>query len=355
MSGFDAFLGNPPWISYAGRAAQPLPDELRQYYGTFFEAFEGYRNLQGLFIERTARLLRDRGRLGLVVPSSMSEQDGYAPTRLAHDKRCFCDDELPDVGEDAFRGVFQPCMGLHSTRRAEVLDVKEASRWPIERPDLDAESRGVMGHMTSFAALPAHLFGERGLQTTGDDVAHFTSDRDPVHTIPFRAGGDISAFRRGAPSLHADHKWFGGRLRAATEWKQVRILIRQTARIPIAALSDGEAFRNSILAGFADDTFCAEFLVAYLNATPIRWLHYSRHRDARQGMPQMKIGHLRTIPAPPRPELMSPLAEIGAALSKKNNGIEPSAQARIDAIVGDMFELPSAVRLRMQSWAEELR
>ena len=82
--GFDAIVGNPPWASYAGRAAQPLEPAAKGYYATCYPSFAGYRNLQGMFVERAAHLLRRRGRLGLLIPSSMSEQQGYAPTRRAH-------------------------------------------------------------------------------------------------------------------------------------------------------------------------------------------------------------------------------------------------------------------------------
>ncbi|HVY47770.1 MAG TPA: hypothetical protein VHB21_17900, partial [Minicystis sp.] len=63
--GFDACVGNPPWVSYAGRAAQPLDDGLRAFYAAAYASFAGYKNLQGLFVERVASLLRAGGRLGL--------------------------------------------------------------------------------------------------------------------------------------------------------------------------------------------------------------------------------------------------------------------------------------------------
>ena len=136
--GFDAFVGNPPWVSYAGRAAQPLEPELRAEYTNRYRGFAGYRNLQGLFVERAATLLKPGGRLGFVLPSSMSELAGYAATRRAHDRWCAPDPELPDVGEGGFEGVFQPCMILLSTRRAAPLDEPRArsgiSNAPISMP-----------------------------------------------------------------------------------------------------------------------------------------------------------------------------------------------------------------------------
>jgi hypothetical protein len=351
--GFHAFVGNPPWVSYAGRAAQPIPDATRGYYGEFYSAFAGYRNLQGLFIERCCNLLRTTGRLGLVVPSSMSEQDGYMPTRLAHDQLCVCDADLPDFG-NSFAGVFQPCMLLRSTRRPAPVALTEPERWPIERPDLDDAARMLLAKMNR-PPLPEDLFGERGLQSSGVDTEHLADEPDERHTVAMRVGGDIEPFLRRPPSQFADPTWFAGRLRSQEQWAEARVLIRQTARFPMAALSDGVAFRNSILAGFATKEYPAEFLVAYLNSTPIRWLHYFRNRDARQGMPQMKIGHLRSIPAPPSQSLVHSLEALGLAFSTRNAGVSAAEQVQVDALVGDAFDLSQDDRATQTRWVADLR
>ena len=340
--GFDAFVGNPPWVSYAGRAAQPLDPETRRRYARF-AAFAGYRNLQGLFVERGAELLRPGGRLGFVLPSSMSELAGYAATRRAHDALCEPDETLADLGSDAFEGVFQPCMVLTSTRRALRLAEVPDRVWAVERPDLDQQARALLEKL-SLPPLPPRLFGERGLQSMGEDRRYLKKLPDELHCLPLRAGGDIEPFRLRPASFHADPSWFGSRLRATDEWRAVRLVVRQTARVPLAALSDGTAFRNSLLAGFEDERYPAEFLVAYLNSSPIRWLHYVRHRDARQGMPQLKIGHLRATPAPPSDALVRELATFGAVLSRSARGISPAEQRELDGLVADAFRLSNDER-----------
>jgi hypothetical protein len=352
--GFAALMGNPPWVSFVGRAAQPLAEPLKRWFVERYASFAGYRNLQGLFVERCAALLRPGGRMGIILPSSMSEQEGYAPTRLAHDRLCACDPDLPDLGEEGFLGVFQPSMVLCSTRLAAPRVLAAPEPWPIERPDLDDGARRLMAKM-SGPPLPPHLFGERGLQSSGDDVLHLSPAPDEVHTVALRAGGDVEPFRRKPPSNHADPRWFGSRLRPAADWQSVRLLIRQTARVPMAALSDGLGFRNSVLAGFEDADHPAAFLCAYLDSTPIRWLHYVRHRDARQGMPQLKIGHLRETPAPPKAALVGELAALGEAWSARNAGVDAAEQARLDELVADAFDLSAEERARLRAWWAALR
>lgn len=346
--GFDAILGNPPWVAYAGRAAQPLNPALFDFFVSRYRAFFGYRTQHGLFVERAARLLAPKGRLGLVLPTSVSDLDGYEPVRHAHDELCEVDADLPDFGADAFEGVFQPAMALLSTRRARpprASRVRAGSPWGVSRTDLDADARALLGLLMELPALPREAFGERGFQTTKDDVRKLVDLRDAGAgacgdgaAVPLREGSDISEYFAGPPRRALDPATVTGRLRPPGEWRAVGVLIRQTARYPIAALSDGAAFRNSLLAGFASDVLDAAGLVAYLNASLVRWHHYMRYRDARQGMPQVKIAHLRSIPAPPA-ALAKVLSGWGEELSRKNRGIELAERRAIDDEVHRAFGL----------------
>jgi hypothetical protein len=350
--GFDVFVGNPPWVAYAGRAAQPLPGALFDFYRRHYASFRGYRTLHGLFVHRAASLLRPGGRLGMVVPTSISDLGGYQPTRQAHDVLCEIDAELPDFG-DAFDGVFQPSMGLLSTRRPAPLPSAGGAPWRVARDDLDGIARSLLDRLVSLPPLPAECFGERGFQTTGDDAAKLapTGAPTPPYVVPIREGADVRAFHALPPRLHLDPSGLAGRLRAPAAFHAVAVLVRQTARFPIAALADGLAFRNSILAGFAADG-CDRFaLCAWLNAAPIRWLHFMRYRDARQGMPQVKIAHLRSIPRVPEGYVAS-IQQLGAEIGACNRGVSASQQRALDDAAGRALGLSDAEHALVARWAE---
>jgi hypothetical protein len=349
--GFDALVGNPPWVSYAGKAAQPIADPRRAWYDHAYEAFAGYKNLQGLFLERMANVGHPSTRVGLVLPSSMAELDGYGPSRAAFDRAAVCDPELPDLGEDSFRGVSQPSMVLHGTFRLTRLRKGSRDAWPIERPDVDDEATRILARLVA-PPFPPETFGERGLQTLRGDTDHFTEAPDAQHTIPLRVGSDINAFRLGAPSIWADPEHFGSRLRPPAEWQRVDVVIRQTARVPIATRSDGLGFRNTLLAAFASPTFSAGTLLAWLNSRVVCWSHYYRNRDARLGMPQVKIGHLRSLPAPPA-SVRGELHRIGEALAARNTGLTADEQMALDDLAVAAFGLSPAERARITFDAEK--
>lgn len=353
--GFDAVIGNPPWVAYVGRAAQPLDPALSAYYAAANPAFKRYRTLHGLFVYRSATLLRAGGRLGLILPTSVADLDGYAATRAAHDRWCDVDARLPDWGDGAFVGVFQPSMALLSTRRPLGAAPTSSRIWALSGDDLGRTQHGMLERLRRLPAFPRELFGERGFQTTRDDQAYLLRSARPCppFSVPLREGADIAEFRALPPQLFADATKLGSRLRAPTEWQKVSLLIRQTARFPIAAAADGWAFRNSLLAAFVHPEWPAPLLLCFLNSSLARWFHYTLHRDARQGMPQLKIGHLRALPALPSeaPRARDALEALGRSLASRNTGIGVTERTELDALVADIFSLDSSERAVVAAWA----
>lgn len=349
--GFDAVVSNPPWVAFVGRAAQPLEPRVRARFEES-SAFRGYKTLHGLFVERSATLVRAGGRIGLVLPTSIADLQGYAPTRAAHDRLSIVDASLPDFGNGQFQDVFQPCMALLSTRRSAPIEA-EGAPWPLERTGIDPTTLALIEKLAKLPRLPPTLFAERGYQTTRVDRAHFRAAGEAFGGVRVRRGADIGPFGCYPASLRCEPTALSSKFRAPDEWRAVRLLIRQTARFPMVCLSDGVAFRNSIIAGFENEVWPAELLVAYLNASPVRFFHYFSHRDARQGMPQLKVAHLRALPGP---ELCRSharaLRALGLRLSKANAGVAPSDQGKLDALVSEILGLDAEERVCVAEWAK---
>ena len=355
--GFDVVLGNPPWIAHAGRAAQPLPAGVKQFYECNCEAFADYPTTHGMFASVVPLALRIGGYLGLVIPSSLSELDGYTPTRRAHDRNCEFVGELVDFGEGRFPGVTQPCMALVSRRSAAGRsDADAGDPWPMARPDLTTLDRNLLARLAALPVVPVDLFGERGVQSDKSLAEHFVESSGPVgrFTTPIREGSDVREFELLPPRNYVDPLGLAGRIRSATEFAEVAVLVRQTARYPIAALSDGVAFRNSLVAGLRHPKWPAESLVALLNSALIRWAHFMRFRDARQPvMPQLKIGHLRSIPVPAAglADRFGELASLGETLSECE--ARPQAQAAresLDQLVAEVYGLTPEEMAAVTRW-----
>lgn len=307
---FDLVIGNPPWIAYAGRAAQPLPPEERAFRARRFSAWRGYPTLHGLFVERAAELA-PRGVVALLLPSPIADLAGYAATRSALTRTHGVVEPLVEHGQDAFLGVTQPCFALVATPREPSPG--SPAHWRLEeRSHRGATSERVtpppaLLRLAERERVPAQAFGELGFQSTSRvtrDLFARGSEPRGAFTYPLLQGRDVHAFHVAAPRLWLDAtperlQAAGARARPRDDYRRVAFVVRQTARIPIAALHDGLPFRNSLLAGFAHPALAADLAVGLLNSVLFAALHLAAQRDARQAtFPQVKIAHLRALPAP---------------------------------------------------------
>lgn len=346
---FDLVIGNPPWVAYAGRAAQPLAPELRRELGRRFAAFRGYPTLHGLFVECAARLA-PRGVVALLLPSPVADLAGYAPVRAALARTHSVREPLEEFGQDAFEGVTQPCFALIAAPGPEPGGERA---WRLSERQRRASAAAevapprVLSALDARPAFPRELFGEMGFQSSGDvskTLLRRASEPDERHTYPLLEGKDVAAFRQGPPRLFlapdADAlRRARCRLRPQGDYAKVAFVVRQTALMPIAALHSGLPFRNTLLAGFGHAELPPALVVALLNSTLYRALHVARQRDARQAaFPQVKVAHLRALPRPPEDERrFARLCELTRALSA--SGPAPELGAELDRLVFELFDV----------------
>jgi N-6 DNA Methylase len=355
--GFDLVIGNPPWVAYAGRAAQPLAPGRKAFFATHYATLRGYPTLQGLFVERALRLA-PQGTVALVVPSPLADLHGYRAVRRAvRGSHTPCEPML-EFGQDAFLSVTQPCFALiaeASTGTAPPGTLAEQPFRLAERQRAGGLAAEVLPprallEIAKGQTFPRELFGEMGFQTTSAVTQHLlrrSPTPDLVHHYPLLEGRDVREFSEGEPRLFLspDPNLLAKarcRLRDKNDYLRVRFVIRQTARYPIAALHRGLPFRNSLLAGFAVEGFPADLVVGLLNSSLYRALHLALRRDARQAtFPQVKIGHLRALPEPPLdPDLRAQIAELSADLTRR--GFDRVLAERLDCAVFGLFSLESS-------------
>lgn len=355
---FDLVVGNPPWVAFQGRAAQPLAPELRATYRARFSAFSGYPTLQGLFVERAAELAPS-GVIALLLPSSVADLLGYRNVRSAVRARHEVLEGLTEYGQDAFEGVVQPCFGLIAVpvRASHTAGNASPEGAPTsERPFVLVERRRtgdrgaridppeVLERIAELPSLPASCFGELGLQsnrTVSEELFLRADEARPPFHEPLLEGRNVAAFVLGPTRLflHVDHDVLRRTrcsYRAIEHYQRVDFVVRQTAAWTIAARHDGRRFRNSLLAGYATVDLDADLLVGLLNSSLYRALHASRQRDARQGaFPQVKVSHLRMLPCPPSPdELRRAVSEASRALTAEGPSSERLAELEraVDAL-----------------------
>jgi hypothetical protein len=351
--GFDLVLGNPPWVAFAGRATQPLPPALREHYRQSFVAFRGYPTLHALFVELSARVA-PRGVVALLTPSPLADLEGYRPVRSVLSATHQVCEPLLELGQDAFESVTQPCFALVAAPR-QVPEPDPGRCFVLsERKNAAARAAELrtppaLERLASLPRFPSELFGEMGLQTSGAITRQllYRGHQPPAeYSYALLEGRNIAEFKLQAPRLFLkpdralldQHRC---RLREVTEYRRVKLVVRQTAAITIAAAHDGTPFRNSLLAGFELQDFPFELTLGLLNSTLYRALHLAARRDARQGaFPQVKIAHLRALPAPRRSPACQKIAELAREAGR--SGLNLELRRALDAAVFDEFSITPA-------------
>lgn len=79
--GFDAVIGNPPYVNAVALSGNENAARLKSYYGTVYSAASGSFDIYVLFCERAMQICGDDGRSALVVPNKILSAEYAEPLR----------------------------------------------------------------------------------------------------------------------------------------------------------------------------------------------------------------------------------------------------------------------------------
>ncbi len=332
---FDAVLGNPPWASFSGRHAEDLPASLRRTLSRY-ESLRGWPSLHGPFLELAVTL--SHGRVALLLPAQVLDLDGYGAVRAIVRAHCRVEGVL-DCGERGFDGVTQPCCALFLVRN-------EGGCGGGASPFLVTAEEAVK--FADFRRPPPDAFGDIGVHT-GNCAAKILRTRG----YPIREGRDVHPYRLARPRKHFDpgaSLVAGDYFRASpiARFREVPIVLRQTASRPIAALhAEPLYFRNSVLACMGLPGLPHEVAVAWLNSSAVGHYHVAAVREASQiSFPQVKLKHLRDLPLPRAEDAPPGLFRLAREVARESRfSLEPD----LDALVSAWFGLDAATHARMRA------
>jgi hypothetical protein len=191
---------------------------------------------------------------------------------------------------------------------------------------------------------------------TGNSARLVVHDEPGPGRAPVREGRHVHPFALDAPDrwLTVEPDLPEGhycRIGPASAYAGTRILLRQTADRPIAARHTSPTyFRNSVLACEGIEGADDRALVALLNSSPVAFCHRHSQADSRQrSFPQVKVGHLASLPIPRDLAPLQPLAEALDALGARQAEARRDLIGRLAAILGC-----TAQRLNGKRWRDDL-
>lgn len=182
-SGFDAVIGNPPWLMAGYYVADSV-----EYFHRNYEACSGKVDLYYLFLEKALRLVKPTGRIGMIVPSKLFHTQAGRSIRGMLTRGGWIE-EIVDFGTDRVfsEATNYSCIltlssldsGPISVIRAEK-NFRTSSRFVMDRSDLgeltwhliDPDRRDLWSKLSSAGTelnLLASHFGN-GVQSGSDKI-----------------------------------------------------------------------------------------------------------------------------------------------------------------------------------------
>lgn len=359
--GFDAVIGNPPYVSFYGRdsfAANESTPLSAVFVARHHSAIDGRESLSGrvntflLFLNRTVQH-SPQARCGFVLPDTIVTNESYAPMRSALTASGRVR-QVVQFDSPQFRSatVGTAVLILGPPRDGGGVDLVQVSRGMSDRLVSESLASVLSRPRCSWLSLSTDTIRQLGLPTHGtvalSDIAEIKDginpgsretrdklltmepDDDPSLRLCME-GKWISPFvieigrlwvRYSPQVLSARDRKAGASLREKWIFDSQKIVYRQTAPYIIAAVdSRGLCARNSVhsivLKKHHEDVLYA--LCAYLNSTSFRLYYQSSTGETRKVFPQVHISSMKQLRVPS--VLMDPDAAATRKLSSMARGI----------------------------------
>lgn len=332
--GFDAVIGNPPYIF----SRELISVEEREYFRAQYLAAEDKHNTFVLFMIRLLALTRNGGRSGFIVPNSWLTVESCATLRKHYAPHL---SDIVDLNYQVWPKVsLEPSIftvekgsksdAFEAVRVVDAIEIRAKQRSKILRASLaDSQSRLTFGNdsiseklLSALALSPAlsRSFDVRtGLQAyeqgkgtprqTAADVTNHVFDRtkkvDPT-CHRYLEGRDVARYGLNWSGMWMSWGPWLSQPRELTIFQRPRILIREiTAKPPrriFAAYAEGHFLSNKSVITILhpdDDTVSLKALLGIINSRVISFFYQGRAvKGARKLFPKIVINNLREFPVP---------------------------------------------------------
>jgi hypothetical protein len=362
--GFDAVIGNPPYVSSYSHFSQRSESGDEEYFlERFADALSGRVNTYLVFVASTLRLLREDGRWAMIVPDTILHNESYETTRrhlvrtmhVLQAIKC----EYP-VFEDSTVGsaillvqrshaaptrvlaarhedeFVSRCFSFDATVEPEDILGSPAVRFPyVVRGDLSflKQMRGCPVHLDDICNL------HDGVNPGSKSTRALLLDPSGSPKTTWRRlleGKNIHRYHINPPTRFIDYdralmtaevRRQGASLGQTWVFEPGKIVSRQTASELIAAFDDSDAVgTNSVhFTRMKESTHYSEwFVLACLNSSVLNRYYRLEYQETRSTFPQVHISSLRQLPIPsvPRVVLNSKARDVldRTVLQPLNNG-----------------------------------
>ncbi|MGQ3411844.1 Eco57I restriction-modification methylase domain-containing protein [Natrinema sp. LN54] len=311
--GFDAVVGNPPWVATAGRAdiSATIDADLRAYLADAFEATEGQFDLAVALYERAVRQSRD-GRVGFVVPDSLLAREQNEPirafvldntslSRIVRVGTAFPGVETGAVICISGDGADEVCCADATDRTTlaslsytvipqRVFEARDAKRFLIH---LDDDARSILATVDRHPPLEALATVSRGEEIS--KRADFLASSEGPDSRPIAPGGAVR--RYGLEDAEIRYIDPDDVAKDEAIYRGPKLVFRQTSDSLVGTYDDTDLATiksaYTIRAGSSDEL---KHLLGVLNSPLLNFYHHYTRAAYRSVFPQINQSTFESFP-----------------------------------------------------------
>jgi len=323
--GFDAAIGNPPWVTMRGKQWMGVSDRVVRYYlSTYTKSAEYKINSFAMLLEKGLDLLRGEGRLAYIIPSTILTNQYLSKIRQALVQNTFID-AIVDLGSNVFRKGVADSVILSIQKEAKansrlraLTDVGDLSRGHyierrIRQKEFDDGSEFVFDlRLTSQERLVIKKIESQSIRlqdllrvyvgiVTGDNRKYLSNRKVDEQYKRILVGANIGRYRY---SFRGKYVLFDkARLHSNTNEKvyqsKEKIILRKTGSTITAALDTEQYFTEQTVYNLYQP-FRSEidlrYLLGAINSRLVQFYFSKKLVTNPQAYPYIKGIHVKSIP-----------------------------------------------------------
>ena len=314
QGGFDAVIGNPPYV--LGR--ETFDEHTKQYLSKKYIVYGGKYDLYIYFTERAIALLRASGKLGYIIPNTVLVNVNASKLRKV----------ILDETQINIIRVFDERVFEHAQVESVII---VTGKKPTASEPVVIQSGNSTGHISqdSFANNPDYRFNVRsnslvdelitriesksnslgmlsdiciGIQLGGssgtDKKESFISDSQVDEAYKkVLDGKDINTYVTNRNNKFVRYGNWLHRKRDEKYFLNPKILIRQIGAVPIATFDDQNFYTlNTIYNLISISQYSPKFFLGVINSKLGKWFWRIRNSDFKSLFPKIKKDQIENIP-----------------------------------------------------------
>ncbi|MCD6416145.1 MAG: N-6 DNA methylase, partial [Planctomycetes bacterium] len=332
-AGFDAVVGNPPYVSFYSRESQKATTDAEAYFGVAFAGeISGRVNTYLLFSLQALRLSRPSGAAAFIVPDTFAYNESYEQTRRYilqnYGFRSVLYLDFPVFDDPHVRCVIPvfaklPRSAVHLLKAQEPQQVAgtpkcaeidrnqimsfACCRFPTAEPRELLLSQKISSESLRLDSLCNVRDGINPGPRSFREQIVFHAPHAPEKAEPLARGSDVHRYSVDEPKLQVlydaslltrDLRQQGASFREKWIFEGTKLISRQTADRLVFAYHQGTLYglNSCHFTHIEEPHHSLRFLGAVLNSRLLTWHHRTQSMETRDVFPQVHTSSLRLLP-----------------------------------------------------------